>query len=116
MQSDQKKECINILSKMEKRFPTEYSYFTVNVRDVLSHDEWLEYKRQIKECRDLQTIKSNVESGHYPSISSFDKDVKLCFANAKDFNTIRYPYIAEAASKLQKVSFRFHAIRNIMFF
>jgi hypothetical protein len=72
---------------------------------VLSPDEWLEYKKiiDVKDCRDLVSIKDNIDNNRYSSVSQFETDVRLCFTNAIKFNETRYLYVAEAAAKLLDV-------------
>jgi hypothetical protein len=105
MQSDQKKSCVAILKSLEKKYAEEYSYFCAHVRDVLSPDEWLEYKKiiDVKDCRDLVSIKDNIDNNRYSSVSQFETDVRLCFTNAIKFNETRYLYVADAATKLLDV-------------
>ena len=64
---------------------------------------WQEYLGVVKEPRDLGTINEKLQSDEYPSISSFNKDVTLCFNNAKKYNRERNPHVYDAAVAMLKV-------------
>jgi histone acetyltransferase len=62
-----------------------------------------DYYEVIKEPMDVQTLESNLESGHYKSRETFIKDLKKIFSNAKVYNkphTIYHKYAKDIENSI----------------
>lgn len=78
----QKKKCLNILNKL-----TSYhiSFMFLTPVDP-ERDQCPEYFQIIKHPMDLQTVRKNLESNKYATVSQFKDDVNLIWDNAYRFN------------------------------
>lgn len=104
MNADMREECLKVLNTlMSDKYYEQCSYFYGPVKDVLDEAEWKVYKSIIKNPRDLNSIRVNLEANKYSNTAAFSKDVELCFENAKKYSATRYPVVATAAVAMLKV-------------
>lgn len=78
--------CTKIMAEMLKNSHTKL-YFG----EPVHRDKFPGYYETIREPRDLGTIKSQIETGHFPDVYAFRDDVRLCFDNCRAFNPVGHP-------------------------
>ena len=117
MQSTHQENCLLILnSLLSDKYSDKIKYFLLPVKETIEDNEWQLYQSIIKSPRDINSILKNIQSNKYSSISSFSKDVELCFENAIKYNKTRYKHVYQAAVLLLKVIFYIIFISILDFF
>lgn len=95
------KKILNLI--LSSKYSEKSKFFLVPVVSVLDPSEVPVYLNEIKNPRDLGTIREQLEGQqHYQSASSFIDDVNLCFDNAIAYNSSRYTHIADIAVSLKR--------------
>lgn len=100
MDESHKNMCISILEVLMKN-PKAQNFLTPALNQLGPEHKEI-YRSLIKAPKDLGTILADLRIGKFSSISSFSKDVEMCFENAKKFCKDRYPPIYRAALEIQK--------------
>ena len=95
------KKILNLI--LSSKYSEKSKFFLVPVVSVLDPVEVPIYLNEIKNPRDLGTIREQLEGlQHYQSAASFIEDVNLCFDNAIAYNASRYTHIADIATSLKR--------------
>ncbi|KPM04909.1 Bromodomain-containing protein 1 [Sarcoptes scabiei] len=93
------KECVLFVKELFSKKHAEYAWPFWN---PVSETEYPDYSQKIKKPIDLTTIKNNLETGKYITVSDFAKDMRLMFSNCLRYNHPESPII-EQVRKLREV-------------